>query len=350
MSRHITLAAFLATLAVVAPAAWRALDADIPTDGPLLRPKQATLQAGGATIAVDLDRGVLMSGGRLKVTLVGTADTSRKVALDVRALQDNGMGPERVQNPPTEIARRRITVEAAPGGGKPTELTFELRPRGARPGSMEWYDIDVTPAGKHGDDLDYYGSEDEPATAAKVGAAVWGGNNLAMKLEAPARIPTGDVSFPVKLHVKNTTKQTIEYIDIQLGGPTLSYGPMEGLTFYGDGGYHVERVNEADDDDGSLAPGAERVYEYTVTPIEDGGPKLGLLAKAGATVVLDEKKHKYLYLGAMETAAIERVPDEPAPAGAGPRTAGKRAVGAPEDEMAAAAAPAAPAAPAIAGK
>jgi hypothetical protein len=351
MSRHITLAAFLATLAVVVPAAWRALDADIPTDGPLLRPKQATLQTGGATIAVDLDRGVLMSGGRLKVTLVGTADTPRKIALDVRALQDNGMGPERVENPPTEVARRRITIEAAPGGGKPTELTFDLRPRGARAGSMEWYDIDVTPAGKRGDAVSYYSSDDEPATAAKVGAAVWGGNNLAMTLEAPARIPAGDASFPVKLRVKNTTKQPIEYVDIQLGGPTLSYGPMEGLNFYGEGGYDVERINEPDDGDEALAPGAERVYEYRVTPTEVGGAKLGLLVKAGATVVLDEKRHKYLYLGAMETAAIERAPGEPA--GAGPRTAGKNAVGAPEDEAAAApvaAAPAIPAAPAIAGK
>jgi len=333
MSRHITLAAFLATLAVVVPAAWHALDADIPADGPLLRPKQATLHTGGAAISVELDRGVLLSGGRLKVTLVGTADTARKIALDVRALQDNGMGPERVENPPTEVARRRITIDAAPGGGKPTELTFDLRPRRARPGGMEWFDIDVTPAGKRGDAVSYYGSEEEPATAAKVGAVVWSGNNLAMTLEAPARIPAGDEAFAVKLRVKNTTKQPIEYVDIKLGGPSLEFSAMEGLTFYGDDNYDVERVEATQDGDGdgddSIAPGAERVYEYKVTPHENAaGGKLALLVQAGATVVLDERKHKYQYLGAMETVAIEQAPA--APAGEGARTAGKHAVGAPE--------------------
>jgi hypothetical protein len=353
MSRHITLAAFLATLAVVVPAAWHALDADIPADGPLLRPKQATLHTGGAAISVELDRGVLLSGGRLKVTLVGTADTARKVALDVRALQDNGVGPERVENPPTEVARRRITIEAAPGGGKPTELTFELRPRHARPGGMEWFDIDVTPVGKRGDAVSYYGSEDEPATAAKVGAVVWGGNNLAMTLEAPARILAVDEAFAVKLRVKNTTRQPIEYVDIRLGGPTLEYSAMEGLTFYGDDNFDIERVEGDGDGDESIAPGAERVYEYRVTPRGGAGGKLALLAQAGATVVLDERKNKYQYLGAMETVVIEQAPA--APAGEGARTAGKHAVGAPEDGAAEAAediaaAAAAAAAGVVAGK
>jgi hypothetical protein len=335
MSRHTTLAAFLATLAVVVPAAWRSLDADISSDGPLLRPKQATLHTGGAAVSVELDRGVLLSGGRLKVTLVGTADTARKIALDVRALQDNGMGPERVENPPTEVARRRITIEAAPGGGKPTELTFDLGPRRARPGRMEWFDIDVTPAGKRGDDVSYYGSEEEPATAAKVGAVVWSGNTLAMTLEAPERIPAGGEPFPVKLRIKNTTRQPIDYVDIRLGGPSLSFSPMEGLTFYGDDSYDVERVESTEDGDGdeSIAPGAERVYEYQVTPHGDGGHKLGLLVQAGATVVLDERKNKYLYLGAMETAVIEQAAEAPADEAA--RTAGKRAVGAPDDDAAA---------------
>ena len=323
MSRHITLAAFLVTLAVVVPAAWQAPDADIPTDGPALRPKQGTLHTGGATISVDLDRGVLMSGGRLKVALVGTADTARKIALDVRAMQDNGMGAERVENPPTEISRRRIIIEAAPGGGKPTELAFDLKPWGMKAGRMQWYDIDVTPAGKRGDDVSYYDGEDAPATAAKVGAAVWGGNNLAMTLEAPASIPAGAESFNVKLHVKNTAKKPISYVDIKLGGPSINYGPMEGLSFYDEDNYDIEQVEqtaqadeaEAADDDGAIAPGAERVYEYKVTPKQPDAAKLGLLVQAHATVVVDEAKDKYLYLGAMEAITVNRAPGEaPAPA------------------------------------
>jgi hypothetical protein len=333
MSRHITLAAFLVTLAVVVPAAWHAPDADIPTDGPQLRPKQGKLHIGGATISVDLDRGVLMSGGRLKVALVGTADTTRKIALDVRAMQDNGMGAERVENPPTEISRRRIIIEAAPGGGKPTELAFDLKPWGMKAGRMQWYDIDVTPAGKRGEDVSYYDEEDAPATAAKVGAAVWGGNNLALTLEAPASIPAGAESFSVKLHVKNTAKKPIRYVDIKLGGPSLNYGAMEGLGFYDEDNYDIEQVEQPepaeqtaqataaaddDDDDGSIAPGAERVYEYKVTPKQPAAAKLGLLVQANATVVVDEAKDKYLYLGAMDAITINRAPGEaPAPVTAG---------------------------------
>lgn len=318
MSRHITLAAFLVTLAVVVPAAWQAPDADIPTDGPRLRPKQTALQTGGATISVDLDRGVLMSGGKLKVTLVGTADTRRKVALDVRALQDNGLGEGRVENPPTEVAKRRITVEAAPEGGKPTEVVFELRPRRMKPGWMEWYDIEVTPAGKRADAESESDDEDALPSAASVGAVVWGGNNLAMKLEAPASAPAGDGPFTVKVRVKNTAKQPIQYLDLRLGGPTLDYGPMEGLSFWGDDNYEVEQVAVSDDGD-EIAPGAERVYEYKVTPKQSGAAELGLLVQAGATIVIDEDRNKYRHLGAMEAVTIRRAAPEPA----APAVAGK---------------------------
>lgn len=326
MSRHITLAAFLITLAVVVPAAWHVPDADIAVDGPRIRPKQATLEVGDATIAVDLDRGVLMSGGRLKATLVATADTPRKIALDVRALEDNGIGEGRVENPPTEVARRRITVEAAPGGGKPTEVAFELRPRGARLGMlgmMEWYDIEVAPVrakrARVASDLDE--EDEELESVARVGAVVWGGNNLAMKLEAPASIPAGDAPFHVKVRVKNTARKPMQYVDIRLGGPGLGYSGMEGLTFYGDDSYEIEQVEASTeastDDDDALQPGAERVYEYKVTPKQSGADPLGLLVKAGATVVIDEERNKYRSFGAMEAVTISRSQPEPASAVAG---------------------------------
>jgi len=319
MSRHITLAAFLVTLVVVVPAAWQAPDADIPTDGPQLRPKQAQMHVGDATVSIDLDRGVLMSGGKLKVTLVGTADTRRKVALDVRALQDNGMGPERVENPPTEIARRRITIEAAPGGGKAVETVFELRPWAMKAGRMQWYDVDVTPAGKRGDAVSYYDSDEDLATAAKVGAAVWGGNSLGMTVEAPASVPAKD-AFTVKVHVKNTTKKPLESINLRLGGPSINYSPMEGLTFYGEESYDIDAMDtgdrSSDEGDERLAPGAERVYEYRVTPKQPGAAQRGLLVHADATVVLDEKKDKYGDVAAMDAITMPELPpaDPAAPA------------------------------------
>jgi hypothetical protein len=356
MSRHITLAAFLATLAVVVPAAWHAPDADIPTDGPQLRPKQSTLHVGGATISVDLDRGVLMSGGKLKVTLVGTADTPRKVALDVREMQDNGIGPERVENPPTEIVRRRVHVEAAPGGGKPTEIVFEPRPWGMKAGRMQWFDIDVTPAGKRGEAVSYSDSDDGEtlASAASVGVAVWGGNSLGMTVEAPASVPAGD-AFTVKVHVKNTARKPIESVNLRIGGPNLSYNGMEGLMFYGEDNPDVDSIDESTgggDEEGTIAPGAERVYEYKVTPKEGSALKLGLLVKAEALVVLDEKKGKYQDVAAMDAITVQRTepaePAKPAPPVASAAAAAP-AVAAPAVASPAVASPAV-AAPAVAGK
>src|SRR5258706_2077 len=184
MSRHPTLAGFLATLAFVVPAGWRALDADIQSDGVAFRPYGQQLHVGTATIDVDLDRGVLLAGNKLKVKLVATSETAIEVPLDVRALEDNGTGEDRVPIPATEVAHRRIMIKAAPGGGKPLELTFALgatRPKG----TVKWYDVEVTPAGVR-DGLVY---DSEEANAAKVGAAVWGGNTLPIAIEAPPVLP-----------------------------------------------------------------------------------------------------------------------------------------------------------------
>src|SRR5438045_2780532 len=126
MSRTSTLVAFAATVGLVAPAAWHALDANIQSDGPATRPKQQTLELDGATVAVDLDRGVLMSGGTLKATLVATSDTPKTIALDVKALEDMGYGNERVENPPKQVGRRTIKIQARPGGGTPVEVAFQL--------------------------------------------------------------------------------------------------------------------------------------------------------------------------------------------------------------------------------
>src|SRR5215470_6915682 len=121
-----TLAAFAATVLVAIPAGWRLLDADIPKDGAIARPEQQTLEVDGAKITVGLDRGLMKAGRKVKVTLVATADTAKKVAVDVSAFENNYVGGGRVENPPTFISRRTITLDAAPGGGKPANVAFEL--------------------------------------------------------------------------------------------------------------------------------------------------------------------------------------------------------------------------------
>jgi len=285
MSRHVSLAAFFATVLVAVPAGWRALDADIQTDGPATRPKQKVLHTDGAAVTVDLDRGVLMAGGKLKVTLVATSDTPKKIALMVRALEDNGIGEERTPNPPTVVSRKKIILEAAPGGGKPMEIAFDLGSRNRKKGRVEWYDVDVAPAGKRGEDVSYYETETDdgtpvPANAAKVGAAVWSGNSFGIAIDPPT-IPA-EGPFTVAVRVKNTTKKPIEYIDVSLGGPPLDYNGMEGLTLEADEDADFEVAMQDQPDGEPIAPGEELIVKFDVTPRHPGVKKFTLVASARA--------------------------------------------------------------------
>src|SRR3954462_6049967 len=157
-----TFATFFTTMLIAVPASWHALGASIQTDGPATRPKHEELEVNDATVSVQLDRGVLMAGGKLVATLVASADAKKTISLDVTALEDMGYGPERVENPPRQVGERRVTVEAAPGGGKPVQVSFTLGAPGKK-GVVRWFDIVVRKAGKRGED---------DATA-KVGAATW---------------------------------------------------------------------------------------------------------------------------------------------------------------------------------
>lgn len=264
MSRTTTIIAFAATVGLVVPAAWHALDADIQKDGPATRPKQATVEIDGATIAVDLDRGVLLSGGTLKATIVATADARKTIALDVRAMEDMGYGDERVENPPKQVGKRTIKIEAAPGGGAPVEVAFTLGERG-RKGVTNWYDVEVSPAKWKA----RKGVEDDYMPTARVGAATWSGNNLAMEIQTPARIP-GDATFQVAVKVTNTQKKPIPWLSIDLGGAHLSYGGLDGQLFmYGDeeARYTISRVEgDSEGDDEPLKPGESRIARFDVTP------------------------------------------------------------------------------------
>ena len=306
MSRQISLAALFATVLVAVPAGWRALDADIQTDGPATRPKQQVLHTDGAAVSVDLDRGVLMAGGKLKVTLVATSATPKKIALTVRALEDNGIGEERVARPPTVVARKKIILEAAPGGGKPMELAFELGKRKTR-GSVQWYDVDVAPTGTKADDLAYDATETDdgtpvPANAAKVGAAVWSGNSFGMAIDPPT-IPA-EGPFTVAVRVKNTTKKPIDYIEVEMGGPELAYSGMEGLSLYASDDADFEVAMQDQPYEEPIAPGKELIVKFDVKPRHPGVKKFTLVASARAGAG-----------GAMDVRTFERpVAPEVAPA------------------------------------
>ena len=264
MSRTTTLVAFAATVGLVVPAAWHALDADIQKDGPATRPKQQTLELDGATVSVDLDRGVLMSGGTLKATLVATSETPKTIALDVKALEDMGYGDERVANPPKQVGRRTIKIQARPGGGTPVEVAFQLGERG-RKGVVSWYDVEVAPAGWKAKK----GVEDDYKPTAKIGAATWSGNNLGMEVQMPSRIPD-DATFTVAVKVTNTQKKPIAWLSIELGGANISYGGLDSQLYMYDGEnakYSITRAEgDNEDSDEPLKPGESRIAHFDVTP------------------------------------------------------------------------------------
>jgi hypothetical protein len=263
MSRTSTIVAFAATVGLVVPAAWHALDADIQTDGPATRPEQQTLELDGATVTIDLDRGLLMSGGTLKATLVATSDEPRTIALDVKALENMGYGDERVENPPKQVGKRMIKIQARPGGGTPVEVAFKLGGRG-RKGVVRWYDVEIAPTKWKAK------GEDDYLPTARIGAATWSGNNFAMEIQTPVRVP-GDATFQVAVKVTNTQKKPINWLSIELGGTNIRYGGLDSQLYMYDGGvdakYTITRVEgELEYDDTPLAPGKTRIAHFEVTP------------------------------------------------------------------------------------
>ncbi len=268
MSRHIALSAFLVTVAIAVPAGWRALDADIQSDGPALRPERQTLELDDATVTVDLDRGAMRSGDTATVTLVATADTAHDVTVDVTALQDMGYGGERVQNPPMHVGDKTIKLHAQPGGGPPAIASFKLGKHAAPLGNLEWIDFHVSQHGHHKDDN----------AAAVIGLATWSGNSFNATLEPPASIPS-EGPFTVALRIKNTTKKPLSNLYPDVGQRLFG---MEGLdlvpqlTNDTDPAYSIGQIaqpdaTDSDDaDNDALAPGAERLFIYHVEPKHPG--------------------------------------------------------------------------------
>src|SRR5437763_14176860 len=144
-----TLAAFSITCAVAMPAA---LDADIQVDGPEIRSERGTVQIGDATVTFDADRGVMLAGDTVSGVLVATSSRPHDVVVDVRAMQDNGMGEERVPNPPTQAGLRTLTLHARPGGGPPVVASFKFGSHRRATGSYSWYDLHVRAHGSRGDE------------------------------------------------------------------------------------------------------------------------------------------------------------------------------------------------------
>jgi len=211
MFRNASLAAFLITVAVIVPAGWHALDADIQTDGKRLRPLQESFMVDGTRITLGVDRSVVITGATVKATLVAFSDTPKQITVDLTALHTSNYEGERVSTPWIPIDHETIKLTAAPHGGTPVETAIKLGERPDAPGLVDNFKIYVSAHGKKppkreadaGDGADYDVAINE-GHAAAVAITGWSGNNLKMSIRAEGR-PTNDAPFTIAVRITNTT-------------------------------------------------------------------------------------------------------------------------------------------------
>jgi hypothetical protein len=277
-----TLAAAIATMAVAVPAGWHLLGADIQSDGAKVRPRQQAMQIGDTTVTLDLDRGVMAAGDRVSATLVATSAHPHKLKISLSASEDMGFGPERVEQPPSLIERRSVVLDAEPGGGPPVVQTFRLDHASKTKARYAWFYIDAS--GGQGTD------------AMSAGVATWTGNSFDAAIEPPGTIPD-EGPFSIAVRIKNTTKHAIAP-HVDLGSELRGVTGLESSLWLGNNDdYKVEPI-DADHADYEVAPGAEQLILYRVTPARAGVRHFAFVAN-----VLDSETESE---GAMAVAAFDR--------------------------------------------
>jgi hypothetical protein len=293
MSRQAA-AGFVATVAILVPAGWHTLGANIEKDGKHLRPMQQELDIDGVKVTLDVDRSVIMTGDTVTAKLVATSDKPKDVTVDLRALHSTNYSGERVERPWQQLDRETITLHAAPGGGTPVSTRIKL---GERPAELALEDSFKIMINKHGmkpekREFDVGGDEKLPdydslngedgSSAAGVFIRGWSGNSLAMKIVPKGPI-TADAPFTIAVTIKNTTGHKMEQ------RPWINLTTSDALSADEDeDGYHtldIEQIDQADetDADGNVKPlkkNGTLTREFTVTPHGKLPKQIAFLATA----------------------------------------------------------------------
>ncbi|HEU4730170.1 MAG TPA: hypothetical protein VFT22_19870 [Kofleriaceae bacterium] len=285
MRKTISLAAFLVTTAVIVPAGWHALDADIQSDGKRLRPLQESFTFEGTRITLDVDRHVVMTGDPVKATLVAYSDAPRQVALDLYALNSSNYEGSRVEAPWVPIDHETIKLTAAPGGGKPVSTLIKLGERPEGPALVDNFKIYVTPHGKkpprlEGDDRVDYETGVSEGYAAAVGITGWSGDNLGMSIRTGGK-PSSDQPFTVAVHIKNTSGQELARAPYVTLSTEAALEAKEGDD-HDAAAVTIEQL-DADaiaDHDVAFRRGQTMVVKFRVTPHKPGLRKMTFLASA----------------------------------------------------------------------
>jgi hypothetical protein len=286
MQKTITLAAFLVTVAVIVPAGWHALGADIQTDGKRLRPLQQSFVVDGTRVTLDVDREVVMTGATVKATLVAYSDTPKQVSVDLIALRSSNYEGSRVEMPWTPIDHETFKLTAAPRGGKPVETAIKLGDRPDAPALVDDFKVYVTPHGKKpprepGEDRVDYETGVSEGYAAAIAITGWSGNNLKLSIEPEGRT-TSDAPFTIAVRVKNTSGQAlVRTPQVSLSTEAALLGTEAANAE--DAAVAIEQI-ETDvpqyDEDAGFARGQALVVRYRVTPRKPGLRTMTVLASA----------------------------------------------------------------------
>jgi len=286
MLRNTTLAAFLVTVAIIVPAGWHALGADIQTDGKRLRPLQQSFMLGDTRITLDVNRSVVMTGDTVKATLRAFSDQPRQVTVDLTALHSSNYEGARVEMPWIPIDHETIKLTAAPKGGPPVATAITLGTPPSAPALVDSFKIYVSAHGKkpprrgeYEDGLDYdVGVTD--GYAAAVAITGWSGDNLKMAIKPEGR-PTGDAPFTVAVRLTNTSGQELRHRPwVSLTTEAALEGTDEAN--HEDASVALEQIEDAEaaDHETPWKRGQSIVARFRVTPKKPGLRKITILASA----------------------------------------------------------------------
>jgi len=286
MSRNTTLTAFLITVAIVVPAGWHAIGADIQTDGKRLRPLQQSVMIDGARVTLDVDRSVVMTGDTVKAKLVAFSDTPKQVTVDLRVLHSRNYEGEGVEQPWNPIDRETIKLTAAPKGGKPVETALALGTLPDRPALTDSFKIYVSahgakpPKREYSDSLDYDVGVSE-GRAAAISITGWSGNNLGMSIKPEGR-PAADAPFTIAVKITNTSGQPLAHTPY---ASLSTEAALEGNEEAGheEAGVTIEKIDGDDESHSYETPfkrGQSMVARFRVTPQQKGLRKITFLASA----------------------------------------------------------------------
>jgi len=273
---------FAATVSMFLPAAWHATEAELPRDGALIKPPIEKFRVGDAEVKVEVDRAAVAPGGEVRVALSATAEKPQKISLVLREMGGQIEAGERVEAVPQTLSRQDVTIEAAPGGGKPRTVTFHLPASKGRKGKVTQYAILVQPAkaarkirsawelalqaDPRLDDEDAEeAAPEQPAQAAMVRVVTHEPEAYSLTIEPPASLADGK-PFELSVRVKNPGKRELREVHVELSPAPEVFSAMGGLEGGASEDWSITPVDPNAVDIETLAAGAERVIKYRVEP------------------------------------------------------------------------------------